>query len=117
MSVLSNAVDAIQERSQSASEDVDVLEGRITIHTAVLDGEQVQLSIMDNGVGMDDEALHQVFNPFFTTKPVGQGTGMGMSISHQTITKQHQGTLECDSTLGVGTKFVICLPIHHVPES
>lgn len=116
LSVLSNAVDAIQARSQSDAmeETGSAVQGRIVIHTAVLDGGQVQLVIIDNGIGMDEETLHQVFDPFFTTKPVGQGTGMGMSISHQTITKQHNGTLECDSTPGVGTKFIICLPIHHV---
>lgn len=116
LSILSNAVDAIQERIET-SKDSSCASGQITIHTAVVNDARVQISIMDNGIGMDEAALHQVFNPFFTTKPVGQGTGMGMSIAHQTITQQHNGTLECDSSLGTGTKFILCLPLHHASAS
>jgi two-component system, NtrC family, sensor kinase len=60
---------------------------------------------------MTEEVCKRVFDPFFTTKPVGKGTGMGLSISYQIITKNHKGRLECFSTLGEGTEFVIQIPI------
>ncbi len=60
--------------------------------------------------GMSEEVKNRIFNPFFTTKPVGKGTGMGMAISYQIITEKHGGKLECFSTLGEGSEFIIQLP-------
>jgi signal transduction histidine kinase len=60
---------------------------------------------------MPQDIQQQIFNPFFTTKPIGKGTGMGMSISYQIITEKHKGKLECFSTPGEGTEFVIQIPI------
>ncbi|MEH2374506.1 MAG: HAMP domain-containing sensor histidine kinase [Nostoc sp.] len=59
---------------------------------------------------MPEEVKNRIFNLFFTTKPVGKGTGMGMAISYQIITEKHGGKLECFSTLGEGSEFVIQLP-------
>jgi signal transduction histidine kinase len=53
----------------------------------------------------------RIFDPFFTTKPIGQGTGLGLSISYQIVAEKHQGSMECDSTPGEGSKFVIEIPI------
>jgi two-component system, NtrC family, sensor kinase len=53
----------------------------------------------------------RLFDPFYTTKPVGKGTGMGLSISYQIITERHKGSLECKSTPGQGAEFTIILPI------
>ena len=83
---------------------------QITIRTAVIDSQWVQVAIADNGGGMTPQTQQQIFNPFFTTKPVGKGTGMGMSISYQIITEKHGGKLECFSPLGQGTEFVIQIP-------
>ncbi|MDX2242686.1 MAG: PAS domain S-box protein [Leptolyngbyaceae cyanobacterium bins.302] len=83
----------------------------ITISTAMINPRQVQISIADNGSGMPELVKQRIFDPFFTTKPVGKGTGMGMSISYQIITEKHNGTLECHSTPGTGTKFVIHIPV------
>lgn len=69
------------------------------------------VEIEDNGMGMDEETQRKVFNPFFTTKPVGQGTGLGMSISYKII-KNHQGDIKVESTKGEGTKFIIRLPLN-----
>ncbi|MBG1269161.1 sensor histidine kinase [Nostoc sp. WHI] len=60
---------------------------------------------------MPEQIKNRIFNPFFTTKPVGKGTGMGMAISYQIITEKHDGKLECFSTLGKGSQIVIQLPI------
>lgn len=116
LGVLSNAIDAIQDTLKTDMETGEQpfpnpSNGQITITTSAIDPDMVCVSIRDNGVGMDEDVLAKVFNPFFTTKPVGQGTGMGMSISHQVITKQHNGMFKCQSVVGKGTEFVIHLPV------
>ncbi len=81
----------------------------ITIH-AEDKGDGVQLEIEDNGPGMTEETKRRIFEPFFTTKPTGVGTGLGLSVSFMIITSNHQGTLEVDSRIGEGTRFIINLP-------
>lgn len=71
----------------------------------------LRVEIGDNGPGISDAVRHHIFEPFFTTKPVGVGTGLGMSVSYFIITKNHGGDLTVESTPGVGTTFVIRLPI------
>lgn len=71
----------------------------------------VCLEIEDNGPGMDEKTLKRVFVPFFTTKPLGIGTGIGLSVSYFIIVDDHGGEMEVESTLGKGTKFIIKLPI------
>jgi signal transduction histidine kinase len=111
MNILVNAIDALDERDEkrtfSECEDNPSI---IWINTAVID-EWVQITIADNGTGMSEATQRQLFDPFYTTKPIGKGTGLGMSISHQIITERHQGQLHCDSTLGEGSKFVIKIPL------
>ncbi|ODG97936.1 ATPase [Nostoc sp. KVJ20] len=85
----------------------------ITIRTSAIDSGWVKIAIADNGIGMSEQIQKQVFNPFFTTKPVGKGTGMGMSISYQIVTETHAGKLECQSTPAEGTEFIITIPIQH----
>ncbi|MFN6566380.1 PAS domain S-box protein [Dendronalium sp. ChiSLP03b] len=106
MNILVNAIDALQERIKK-----ELPLSSITIRTSVINSGWVKIAIADNGIGMPEEIQKQVFNPFFTTKPVGKGTGMGMSISYQIITEKHGGKLECYSTPGEGTEFVIAIPI------
>ncbi|MEL6402521.1 MAG: HAMP domain-containing sensor histidine kinase, partial [Cyanobacteria bacterium J06626_4] len=67
--------------------------------------------IADNGVGIPEVVRQQIFQPFFTTKPIGKGTGMGLSISHQIIVERHGGKLECFSQSGQGTEFLIQIPL------
>ncbi len=69
---------------------------------------------MDNGVGISEAVKQRMLDPFFTTKPVGRGTGLGMSISHQIVVERHQGQLSCVSTLGEGSRFVISLPVEQL---
>jgi len=71
----------------------------------------VIIRIADNGTGMSEEVLHQIFNPFFTTKPVGTGTGLGLAISYQIVVEKHQGYISCISTLGQGTEFIVEIPV------
>jgi GAF domain-containing protein len=73
-------------------------------------GETVEIRIRDNGTGIPPEVKEKMFNPFFTTKPAGEGTGLGLSMSHDIIVKQHGGTIDVDTEQGHFTEFRITLP-------
>ncbi|MFN6501190.1 MAG: PAS domain S-box protein [Nostoc sp. DedQUE01] len=84
---------------------------KIRIRTQLLEQNQVTIRIADNGLGIQKDLQKQIFNPFFTTKPIGKGTGMGLAISYQIITERHSGCLQCISQLGRGAEFVIKIPL------
>ncbi|RWP47637.1 GAF domain-containing protein [Mesorhizobium sp.] len=73
-------------------------------------GDAVEIRIRDNGTGIPPEVKEKMFNPFFTTKPAGEGTGLGLSLSHDIVVKQHAGTIEVDTEPGAFTEFRIVLP-------
>ena len=73
-------------------------------------GDRVEIRIRDNGTGVPPEVKEKMFNPFFTTKPAGEGTGLGLSLSHDIIVKQHAGSIEVDTQPGEFTEFRIVLP-------
>jgi signal transduction histidine kinase len=73
-------------------------------------GDKVEIRIRDNGTGIPPEVKDKMFNPFFTTKPAGEGTGLGLSLSHDIIVKQHAGSIEVDTKPGAFTEFRIILP-------
>jgi len=73
-------------------------------------GSQVEIRIRDNGTGIPPEVKEKIFNPFFTTKPAGEGTGLGLSMSHDIVVKQHGGRIEVDTQPGQFTEFTIVLP-------
>jgi PAS domain S-box-containing protein len=109
MNILSNAIDALQETyNKKETSDVPLT---ITIRTQALDSDWVSIRIADNGCGMSEEVLSRIFDPFFTTKPVGSGTGLGLSISYSIVVDKHQGQLQCHSSPGQGTEFIISIPI------
>ena len=109
MNILSNAVDALEEETQPQI--------TLTTESQYIDGKEYALiRIADNGTGIPEEIRPQILDPFFTTKPVGKGTGMGMSISYQIITEKHGGNLSFSSEIGEGTEFVITIPMKQ-PEA
>ncbi|MBW4487884.1 MAG: HAMP domain-containing protein [Trichocoleus desertorum ATA4-8-CV12] len=111
MNILVNAIDALEDfNAKRTYQEMQAQPGQITIRTAVINEQWIEVAIADNGPGMSKEVQRQIFNPFFTTKPVGKGTGMGMSISYQIITEKHRGKLACLSQPGQGTEFVIQIP-------
>jgi signal transduction histidine kinase len=82
-----------------------------TLSAATKDlGDRVEIRIRDNGTGVPPEVKDKMFNPFFTTKPAGEGTGLGLSLSHDVIVKQHAGSIDVDTQLGEFTEFRIVLP-------
>ena len=72
--------------------------------------DHVEIRIRDNGTGIPPEVKEKMFNPFFTTKPAGEGTGLGLSMSHDIIVKQHGGTIEVETEPGAFTEFRLVLP-------
>ena len=99
MNILTNAVQAMTEK------------GTITVKSFVdKPTNTVKISIADTGKGMSEDVKSKIFQPFFTTKKVGEGTGLGLSISYGII-KKHDGQIEVESTVGKGTMFTITLPI------
>ena len=84
----------------------------IHIRTEMDGDDWVVIAIADNGPGIPIETQARIFEPFFSTKPIGKGTGMGLAISYQIVTKTHAGELTCASSLDTGTEFVIRIPCH-----
>ena len=74
-------------------------------------GKTAEIRIKDNGIGIPEAIRDKIFQPFFTTKPTGMGTGLGLSLSYDIITKLHGGNIICQSREGEGTEFIIRLPV------
>ncbi|MDB9494516.1 ATP-binding protein [Spirulina major CS-329] len=115
MNILVNALDALEERNQTRSyQDIKADPSQITIATKLVqqgDEQQVEITFQDNALGIPKEIQSKIFDPFFTTKAIGQGTGLGMSISYQIITEKHHGSIRCQSKPGEGTTFIITIPV------
>ncbi|GAB4383178.1 MAG: hypothetical protein Kow00121_44630 [Elainellaceae cyanobacterium] len=112
MNILANAIDALEERLIDHAGNVQSgnLSPNISISTQAID-DSVVIRIADNGAGMTEEAMRRIYDPFFTTKEIGKGTGLGMAISHKIIVEKHRGVLKCRSQPGKGTEFWIQIPI------
>ena len=75
------------------------------------EGEAVILTVKDNGDGVPQKIIDKIFQPFFTTKPTGQGTGLGLSMSYDIVTKGHGGTIHIETKEGEGAAFIVTLPL------
>ena len=106
LNLYNNAFYATQQRQKRAEAGY---EPTIWVSTQVV-SDKLVLQVRDNGTGIPPEAVGKIFQPFFTTKPTGEGTGLGLSLSYDIVTKGHGGTLEVQSTEGVGSQFIISLP-------
>jgi signal transduction histidine kinase len=113
LNLLANAIDALDESTQGRSyQENETNPKQITIRTELSQDEQwVTVRIKDNGTGMTEEVKEQVFDYLFTTKPMGKGTGLGLSISRQIVMEKHGGKLDCISSPGEGSEFIIELPV------
>ncbi|MEG4008518.1 PAS domain S-box protein [Microcoleus sp. Pol11C1] len=112
MNIIANGIDAIEERYHQLSvPQSETKSGRIAISTGVTTQKTLIVEISDNGMGIRDEIVDRIFNPFFTTKAVGKGTGLGMSIAHSIVVEKHKGKIDCISSIGCGTTFKIEIPL------
>jgi two-component system NtrC family sensor kinase len=107
LNLISNSFYAATKRKANASSGA--YEPTLTASTRSL-GERVEIRIRDNGTGIPHEVKEKMFNPFFTTKPPGEGTGLGLSLSYDIIVKQHAGSIDVDTQPGEFTEFKIILP-------
>lgn len=117
MNLLNNAIDAFEMASDPSDTLISSTPStpKIYLRSWVSDSNHVKIQIADNGCGMSEAVREKIFDPFFTTKPVGKGTGLGLSTSYQIIVDRHDGELECVSTPGKGTEFMIKIPIRRKP--
>jgi two-component system, NtrC family, sensor kinase len=107
LNILINAAHAITARQTNTPTNE---KGTISISTKQI-GNNVELRIEDTGTGISEQEQHRIFDPFYTTKEVGKGTGQGLAISHDVIVGKHQGTIKVESTLDIGTTFIVTLPL------
>ena len=118
LNLINNAFFAVNERNKASQppEEGDLYQPTVTVSTSLNPlpgkgaGAEVSISIRDNGTGIPAAIVEKIFQPFFTTKPTGQGTGLGLSLSYDIITKGHGGSLQVETTEGAGTQFMITLP-------
>jgi signal transduction histidine kinase len=106
LNLISNGFYAATKRKEAGDE---TFEPTLSATTKSL-GNTVEIRIRDNGTGIPLEVKEKMFNPFFTTKPAGEGTGLGLSMSHDIVVKQHGGKIDVDTMPGVFTEFIITLP-------
>jgi two-component system, NtrC family, sensor kinase len=108
LNLITNAFYAVNEKKNAAAGQV--YEPTVTVHTKKINGN-VEISVADNGNGIPQKVLDKIFQPFFTTKPTGQGTGLGLSMSFDIVTKGHGGQLNVATKENEGTTFTIILPV------
>jgi signal transduction histidine kinase len=97
----------------------DAMKGRGTLTTKTFnsaDKDKIVIEFRDTGEGIPEDILPRIFDPFFTTKAVGEGTGLGLSMSYG-IVKEHKGSIEVDTTVGSGTTFRVVLPVEYEETS
>ncbi|NMG58617.1 sensor histidine kinase [Geitlerinema sp. P-1104] len=110
MNLINNSLDALSDEKNSVKPDYK--KPAIAILTQQINNEIVAIRIADNGVGIAEPIRRRIFDPFFTTKSPGKGTGLGLSVSYQIIVENHGGDLTVKSKPGVGTEFIIEIPIN-----
>jgi signal transduction histidine kinase len=106
LNLISNGFYAATKRKESSNGDFEPI---LSATTKSL-GNRVEIRIRDNGIGIPQDVKEKMFNPFFTTKPAGEGTGLGLSMSHDIVVKQHGGKIDVATEPGVFTEFIITLP-------
>jgi signal transduction histidine kinase/ligand-binding sensor domain-containing protein len=107
LNLITNAFYTVTEKKQQLG---DGYEPTVSVSTKKA-GNKVLISVKDNGNGIPDSVLDKIYQPFFTTKPSGQGTGLGLSMSYEIITKAHGGELKVESKNNEGAEFTIILPV------
>ena len=112
INLFNNAFYAVTEKAKAD----DAFDPKVALRTAARDGH-VEIRVEDNGTGIPAAVQAQVFEPFFTTKPPGVGTGLGLSLSYEIVTKGHGGAMDVETREGEGTTFVLTIPKTSAEES
>jgi signal transduction histidine kinase len=112
LNLISNGFYAATKRKEAGAEGFEPMLSATTKNL----GNRVEIRIRDNGAGIPPEVKEKMFNPFFTTKPAGEGTGLGLSMSHDIVVKQHGGKIDVATEPGAFTEFIITLPRTAVAE-
>jgi len=107
LNVFNNAFYAVRQKQQTAGPDYRPTIEVTTSHS----DKELRISVRDNGTGIPDGVKEKIMQPFFTTKPTGQGTGLGLSLSYDIIVKEHGGRLTATSKEGEFTQFEILIPV------
>ena len=110
LNMIVNAAHAISDLMGDGAQE----KGVITIKTG-MNGDWAEIRVSDSGSGIPEEIRSKIFDPFFTTKKVGQGSGQGLAIAYDVIVNKHGGTITCETEVGKGTTFIICLPTETSP--
>ncbi|AFK04392.1 ATP-binding region ATPase domain protein [Emticicia oligotrophica DSM 17448] len=114
LNLFNNAFYAVNQRAVETGHALSLQSSKykpMVIVTTKKKGNFIEIGVRDNGTGMSDTTLAKIFQPFFTTKPTGEGTGLGLSLSYDIITKGHGGMIEVESVEGEGTTFTVKLPV------
>jgi signal transduction histidine kinase len=104
--LINNAFYTVNEKQK---QNLDGYEPMVIVSTARKNGK-VEIKVKDNGNGIPKKIVDKIFQPFFTTKPTGQGTGLGLSLAYDIVTKGHGGELKVETKEGEGSEFIIQLP-------
>ncbi|HNV31064.1 MAG TPA: ATP-binding protein, partial [Cyclobacteriaceae bacterium] len=106
LNLITNAFYAVTERKKQGESGY---EPTVTVSTHK-NNNKIEIRVKDNGNGIPQKVLDKIFQPFFTTKPAGEGTGLGLSMSYDIVTKTHAGEIKVETKAGVGTEFIIIIP-------
>jgi signal transduction histidine kinase len=106
LNLISNGFYAATKKAEASEPDFEP----VLIAATKNLGKTLEIRIRDNGTGIPPEVREKIFNPFFTTKPTGEGTGLGLSMTHDIVVKQHGGRIDVETEPGAYTEFVITLP-------
>ncbi len=112
--LLNNAIDAIESGLEKGITELS--SPTIWIKTELTGYKTVSIQIKDNGIGIDEKVRSRLFNPFFTTKPVGQGSGLGLVTSYEIVVEKHKGELRCNSSPGQGAEFTMEIPVQLIKD-
>ena len=111
LNLITNAFYAVDEKKKNINVGLaNPYEPTVTVSTKKIN-DKVEITVADNGNGIPQKVIDKIFQPFFTTKPTGQGTGLGLSMSYDIVTKAHGGELKVATKEGEGAIFIIILPL------
>jgi signal transduction histidine kinase len=109
LNLINNAFYAVNEKKKLLADSGNAYEPIVTVSTKQANGK-ISISVTDNGIGIPQKSLDKIFQPFFTTKPTSQGTGLGLSLAYDIVTKGHGGELKVETKEGEGSVFIVSLP-------